>query len=195
MGQGASSMFSDSPSTMTKSTSSSSSHRRTKRRHRRKSDSLASSSSHSRTHKRKSHGVFSKMAKELKHLDEKLVNQRISDGEIVKGFYKEIDGSVFYRGRPVHDTRTPIRNFVELGNRWAKDRFDVYYAGEIVKGPSSNTFKLLGGKYAGDAFNVYYGDRKTRMSARKFKYLGKGYAKDTYGNVYYKGKRSNKSSF
>lgn len=168
----------------------------TKHRHHRRASSKSSSrssSSKSGRHTHKRRGFISQMRHELHRLSDKNVDRKIMDGGIVTGFYKKLNGGVMYHGRHV-DTGMTSSGFKELGNRWAKDNFNVYYAGDKVKGVNSVGFKLLGGKYAGDMSSVYYGDKKTKMQAIGFKYLGNGYAKDSFGKIYKKGEPTGKTN-
>ena len=79
--------------------------------------------------------------------------------------------------------------FVELGDGYAKDAFNVYYFGEKLKGCMASKFEILEGGYAKDSFNVYYrGNKVDGAVASSFKYSGNGYGEDRF-NAFYKGKK------
>lgn len=176
------------------SSRSTSSHRVTKHTGKAPNKSTSKSSRRSRTHK-VHRGPLSQLAHDLKRLDKKRINKRIMDGEVVMGFYKNVHDTIMYLNKPIEGASNVGGKFTELGNRWAKDAFNVYYAGDKVEGATASTFKVLGGKYATDKFTVYYGDEKTKMSPSGFKYLGDGYAKDTFGGLYHKGESTSKNPF
>lgn len=208
MGQGASSPISASdfglgPSHRDRSGRSSVSRSRRHRKHHTKksrSGNKKSSSSRTRSKSSSSSGRHrgrthkNNIMRQFRHMFKGNINRRIQNGETVKGFYKVIDDVVMYLGKPIITRGVGANSFKELGNRWAKTTFDVYYDGKKVNNLNSSTVKLLGGKYAGDAFNVYYGDKKTNMSSHGFTYLGNNYAKDNF-DTYYRGNKVKNSSF
>lgn len=167
--------------------------RKARRHHKKSKSSRSSSSSSSKSSTSKNCRTHKKHCKSYPH--GKRVDHRIKNGETVTGFYRVVDNVILYRGKPVNNANNSMHGFTELGNRWAKDAFDVYYAGEKLKDASAMNFKLLGGKYAGNTFDVYYGNEKTKISPNGFKYLGDGYAKDTFGGLYHHGKSTSSNPF
>lgn len=121
---------------------------------------------------------------------------------------------VFYGRQPVMGI--DIRTFVDLGYGYAKDRYNVYFEGQILPFVDPMTFRLKvpGSVYQGgypgdysddypvnprDGYDPYYNEgyvvtsnavlyngRKISASARSFKDLGWGYGKDAF-DVYYMG--------
>lgn len=120
---------------------------------------------------------------------------------------------VFYGRQPVMgiDPRT----FVDLGYGYAKDRYNVYFEGQILPFVDPLTFRLKvpGRVYPGDYpvnpnddYNPYYTEgyivtsnavlyngEKISDSPSSFKDLGWGYGKDAF-DVYYMGKKVNGAS-
>ena len=102
-----------------------------------------------------------------------------------RGYYKT-QFNVYYGDKKID---AMAANFVELGEGYAKDSFNVYYFGEKLKGCMASTFEILEGGYAKDSFNVFYrGNRVEGAMASSFKYTGNGYGEDRF-EVYYKGKK------
>ena len=113
---------------------------------------------------------------------------------------------VFYGRQPV--IGIDYRTFIDLGYGYAKDRYNVYFEGQILPFVDPTTFRLKGSGniYPGDypvdprdEYDPYYNEgyivtsnavlyngRKISASARSFKDLGWGYGKDAF-DVYYMG--------
>jgi hypothetical protein len=72
---------------------------------------------------------------------------------------------------------------------FAKDNFDVYCYGNIIKGADAQSFELLPQYYVKDKFSVYYGGKKIQgATARTFQPIGNPYAEDG-SNVYADGNK------
>ena len=102
-----------------------------------------------------------------------------------RGYYKT-QFNVYYGDKKIDAMAS---TFVELGEGYAKDSFNVYYFGEKLKGCMAANFQILEGGYAKDSFSVFYrGNKVEGAMASTFKYTGNGYGEDRF-EVYYKGKK------
>ena len=101
-----------------------------------------------------------------------------------RGGYTIIENCVFFEGRLVSDATAS--SFVDLGQGYAKDAFEVYYMGNKIEGATSKSFTVLKDGYAKDAFSAYYFGRKLEGSGINFQVLNNGYAKDNF-YVWYRG--------
>ena len=102
-----------------------------------------------------------------------------------RGYYKT-QFNVYYGDKKIDAMAS---TFVELGEGYAKDSFNVYYFGEKLKGCMAANFQILEGGYAKDSFSVFYrGNKVEGAMASTFKYTGNGYGEDHF-EVYYKGKK------
>ena len=102
-----------------------------------------------------------------------------------RGYYKT-QFNVYYGDKKIDAMAS---TFVEIGEGYAKDSFNVYYFGEKLKGCMASTFEILEGGYAKDSFNVFYrGNKVEGAMASSFKYTGNGYGEDRF-EVFYKGKK------
>ena len=102
-----------------------------------------------------------------------------------KGYFKT-NFNVYFGDKKIDAMAS---TFVELGDGYAKDAFNVYYFGEKLKGCMASSFEILEGGYAKDSFSVYYrGNKVDGAMASSFKYMGNGYGQDHF-NAYYKGKK------
>ncbi len=117
---------------------------------------------------------------------------------------------VYYGRQPVMGI--DMRTFVDLGYGYAKDRYNVYFEGQILPFVDPLTFRLKvpGNVYPGDypiephdGYDPYYSEgyvvtsnavlfdgKKISDCAKSFQDLGWGYGKDTF-DVYYMGKKVN----
>ena len=115
---------------------------------------------------------------------------------------------VFYGRQPVMGI--DYRTFIDLGYGYAKDRYNVYFEGQILPYVDPATFRLKvpGRVYPGDypvdpsdEYDPYYNEgyvvtsnavlyngRKISERPSSFKDLGWGYAKDVF-DVYYLGEK------
>ena len=111
-------------------------------------------------------------------------NEVVDDGA-QRGYYKTQFNA--YYGNKKLDAMAS--SFVDLGNGYAKDSFNVYYFGEKLSGCMASNFVILDGGYAKDSFNVFYRGKKVEGAfASTFRSTGNGYGQDNF-NAYYKGKK------
>lgn len=125
-----------------------------------------------------------------------------------RGFYIKSRDNVYFRGREVKGA--DVRTFIELGHGYGKDRYQVFYMGDLLPYVDAPSFRLkgqgivsgcdeilpdkalpgspLGDGYSKDDFNVYFNGQKIDASEMSFRRLGGGYGKDDF-NVYYLGRK------
>lgn len=101
------------------------------------------------------------------------------------------DNQYYYKtsiaGDSLHIGKYPIKDkntFQLLDHRYSKDKFQVYFDGEIVQGADSKTFEVIDYAKGQDSKSLFYG--KSRInSPNTFKELSDGYSIDSV-SVYYK---------
>lgn len=76
----------------------------------------------------------------------------------VKGYYKT-QFNVYYGDKKIDAMPS---SFVELGDGYAKDAFNVFYYGNKVEGAMASSFKNTGNGYAQDTFDAYYRGKKLK---------------------------------
>ena len=125
-----------------------------------------------------------------------------------RGFYYNNGRNVYYHNREVRGV--DARTFIELGHGYGKDRYQVFYLGDLLPYVDATSFRLtgqgtfpgsgeylpdkalpgraLGDGYSKDDFKVYFNGRETEASTLSFCNLGGGYGKDDF-NVYYLGSK------
>ncbi len=122
--------------------------------------------------------------------------------------YTVEDGIIYYHDEPVK-VADP-NSFIILGFGYAKDYYNVYYQGQVLRYVDPMTFRLKNYKYpqeqdeGGESYLIpdggmngyvvtqnavcYRGKAIEGANAFSFKVLTKGYALDAF-NVYYRGKK------
>lgn len=123
-----------------------------------------------------------------------------------QGDYFVENGIAFYHGEPFGNVDLPT--FIELGFGYAKDRYNVYFRGEIMEFVDPLTFRLKVPQWAHPDYDDSYYDRGDyrrsgymvtsnavlfrgriveKANPDSFKELGGGYARDTF-RAYYMGR-------
>lgn len=125
-----------------------------------------------------------------------------------RGFYAQRGHAVYFHGREVKGA--DAGTFMELGHGYGKDRYQVFYMGDLLPYVDAASFRLvgqsstpgcdeylpdkalpgraLGDGYSKDDFKVYFNGHAIEASAMSFRRLGGGYGKDDF-NVYYLGRK------
>ncbi|CAF1375693.1 unnamed protein product [Adineta ricciae] len=119
-----------------------------------------------------------------------LMNNQALAGRLHQKLFDDADDDLKYALRSLTTAKPSVNpNNVNFPSAYGKDSYDVYWAGEKIRGASASTFKILGSGYAKDSYDVYYmGQKLSGASASTFQDLGNGYAKDSW-DVYCMGQK------